>query len=258
MINERPIKGATMILEVPEQAEKLEGIVIPNGEEIWTFGMPMDGKGYFKTVMERVGKRGLRPTTRQTIYFADRLLENQEQLNFRDAIANFRQNVFWTSTMQTSFPNGMFVYDNPQGDMPTSSKNLAEDFIQAGSNVRYVKPGFRTGEMKILDWLNHSLFQAYITHNGNIDEEDIRTAERLAKKCHKDKAYVFGVDKSDKDDVRYSALYSGRDNGRLYLDCGYGDGYDGYASPVRLTSTEGAKSAPKKCVVSAINVTSLF
>jgi hypothetical protein len=219
-----------------ERVETPRGISIPNGREIIAYGFPMEGPGTFKDVMAAVDKRGTRQTTRQAILLADLLMQNENEPHLATPLTKFKQNYFWTSTQATSFVGGVFFYDNVDGTMPSSSDKLTGLCLKKDSRVRFVEPGFRTGAMPISKFLKHPVVIAHI------GEEMIDAAERLVKKCYQKEAYVYAIDRADKDTLTYSALGSRRDDGGLGLYCYYDlSDNNGYAFPVSLASTEGAK-----------------
>lgn len=135
-----------------------------------------------------------------------------------------------------SVPEGVIVYDNRDGKMPSNSKDLMEKLNAGDKSVRFVPKGFRTGSMPISEFLKHPYTIA------QVGEDMLETAKRVAEYFHKKDAYVFDLDSAKSDTRRFSALYSIWTDDRLDLlgDCRGGD-RGGYASGISGKSAEGGK-----------------
>jgi hypothetical protein len=234
----KQLKGeGKMLVEVVETAR---GIVVPHKNELLTFAFPMVGPGYFKNVMPEVDKVGKRPTSAQTLSLVDLALQNQDNPYCQELLQRFRNQYFWTGTESTSFKEGVFVYDNVDGKMPSSSAELAKLHLVKDPRVRFVEKGFKTGVMPISEFLKHPYVIA------QIGEDMIAVAERVAKKLHNTEAYAYGVNTANKDDHRYTALDSGY-GGRLLIYGYYVDVINGgCASGVLVSEARSAEAAQKK------------
>jgi hypothetical protein len=225
---------------VVERVETPRAIVVPDLTEMLEFGLPMVGAGTFTDVMAKIDKSGLRPTTRQNLLLADMAQRNISQQYCQDIFSLFKNNYFWNATEGLSWKEGIFVYDNVDGKMPSTSEELAKLCMAKDKRVRHVEKGAKQGVLSIKDVLKHPFV---IAHVG---EDMIDTYGRLARALHQTEAFVGYVDSASSDTKRYSVLFSGRDSGRLGLDGNY-DGTDryGFASRVRKASAEGAKPMQK-------------
>ena len=227
-----------MLVEVVETPR---GIIVHHKNELLTFSYPMIGPGYFKKIMPEVDKIGKRPTTAQTLSLVDLALQNPDDKYCQELLNRFRNQYFWTGTQSTSFNEGVIVYDNVDGKMPSSSGDLVKLHLVEDPRVRFVKKGFKSGSMPISEFLKHPYVIA------QIGEDMIPIAERVAQKLHKTDAYVFGVESASKDVNQYTALYSGCSRGRLCLVGIYDvDGGNGCASGVLASEPRSGEAAQKK------------
>lgn len=200
-----------------------------------TFVLPLIGPDYHEHVMGKIDSQKLyRPTTAEVLSLADLAFQNAGEPNCAEIINRFKKNYLWAGTESLSFPEGVLVYDNIDGKMPQTSKGLIKLLDAKDQRVRLVKPGFKTGSMSISEFLKHPYVIA------QIGEKMIETAERVAKACHETEAYVFGLDRADSDTKRLTAVCSGWDGGRLFLDGDYGEGNNGGCASGVSKSAEGA------------------
>ena len=199
----------------------------PYKGDIITFVYPMYCHGWHARVMGDIDSDNLlRPTTAETLSFVDLALQNPEELHCTEILKRFRKNCLWTGTESLSFPEGVLVYDNSDGKMPNDRTGLIKLLDKNDNRVRLVKPGFATGIMPIPKFLKHPYVIA------QVGEDMLEVVERIAESCNKKDAYVFGLDRADKDTKRYTAVDSGW---YVSLSLGggcLGDGRDGYASGV--------------------------
>jgi hypothetical protein len=227
-----------MLVEVVETPR---GIVVPHKNELLTFSYPMIGPGYFKNIMSEVDKIEKRPTTAQTLSLVDLALQNPDDKYCQELLKRFRNQYFWTGTQSTSFSEGVIVYDNVDGKMPSSSGDLVKLHLVEDPRVRFVKKGFKVGSMPIAEFLKHPYLIA------QIGEDMVPIAERVAQKLHKTDAYVFGIESASKDVNRYTALNSYCNDGRLFLNGNCDDDYDdGCASGVLVSEPRSGEAAQKK------------
>src|SRR3989344_3644190 len=120
-----------------------------------TFIYPATSSGNYQDVMNQISLDGLlRPTSSQTISLVDLALQNKDELEFKDVLTKFRNNYFYTSTENLSVPKqGIIVYDNIDGKMPSTGKDLLDMYESKDPRVRLVYYGFETGSQKISDFV---------------------------------------------------------------------------------------------------------
>jgi len=202
---------------------------VPCLDKTLTFILPLIGPNYHENVMGEIDSQKLyRPTTAQTLSLVDLAMQNPKEKHCAEILNRFKNNYLWTATENLTFLEGVLVYDNTDGKMPQTSEELLKLYDAKDKRVRFVKPGFKTGVMPISEFLEHPYTIA------QVGEDMFKTAERVAKVCHKKEAYVFGLYKANSDVKRLTAVNSGWRGSRLYLDgyfpgsCfpgGYGCGY---------------------------------
>jgi hypothetical protein len=78
--------------------------------------------------------------------------------------------ICWTSTKNLWTPEGVIVFDDPEGNMPKDEKSLMSLYQQGNPSVRYVKKGFKDDEMSISDFVKNPLIVAQV---GNEDLTDL-------------------------------------------------------------------------------------
>ncbi len=94
--------------------------------------------------------------------------------------------ICWTSTKNLWTPDGILVFDDPAGDMPKDEKSLRELYGEGNPAVRYVKRGFKDGEMSISDFVKNPLVIAQV---GNADLMDL--VSQRANAISKEKSYIL-------------------------------------------------------------------
>src|SRR3989344_9433318 len=193
-------------LDVPHLGKKL------------TFVLPLIGPNYHETAMDKIDSQGLyRPTTAQVLSLVDLALQNKEEPYCTEILKRFKEDYLWTATESLSFENGVLVYDDIKGKMPQTSKGLLELVNKKDERVRLVHPGFETGCMPISKFLKNPYVIAQIGENM------METAERIANAFNKKEAFVYGLDKSDSDVKRLTAVISDWYDSRLNLGGNYHD-----------------------------------
>jgi len=236
----RDFKGMRLYVDVPQTNETPLKIEIDSLDGLLIYSIPMVGPGKFTQVMSEVNKRGARATTRQNLILAERILACKDEKHFVNFYSTLRNNWYWNSTRSGVFNQGAFVFDDTQGEMPDSIDRLARLSFDKTSGIRFIEPGFETGEMEIQEFLKNPRVLAEVGSDDYIKD----VLKRVAFACHKKRAYINALASSEKDIFNHSALCSFRNDGRLSLDCVSDEGdRDGYAFPVSLASTEGAKPA---------------
>lgn len=201
-------------------------IDVPHKGGIITSVLPLIGPNYHKDVMGEIDSASLlRPTTAQTLSLLDLAFQNPDDQHCEEILNRFRRDYLRTSTESLSFPEGVIVYDNIDGQMPSTSSELMK-LVEAGNKrTRFVKEDFKTGWMSISDFLKHPYTIA------QIGEDMIPVAERVAKQLHKKEAYVSGLSRANSDTKRFTAL-GGYGGGGFSLSGGYDGGGGGCASGI--------------------------
>ena len=212
-------------------------IDVPHLGKTLTFVLPLIGKGSHQNVMEQIGQQSLsRSTTAQTLSLLDLAFQNRENGYCAGILSRFTNQYLWTATESLSFPEGVLIYDNVDGKMPQTSSELMKLVEQRDPRVRLVSEGFETGRMTLPKFLEHPYTIA------QVGEKMMPVLERVAKQVNKSEARVYGLNNSDSDSKRCTAVDGC--NGRLILigDCD-GNGRGGFASGVLKTG--GASRAKK-------------
>lgn len=201
-------------------------IDVPHLDTLKTFIYPLNGPGYHSALMQRIDEQELiRPTTAQVLSLVDLAQYNSDEPHCKNILKIFKDDYLWTATESLSFPEGVIVYDNIDGKMPTSRSALLELANSKDARVRLVEPGFKIGWMPIKDALENSYTIA------QIGEEMLPVFERIAKRLDDKKAFVAGLSGTKVDAKRYTAVIDS--DGWLYLGGDFrGDGRGGYASGV--------------------------
>jgi len=157
--------------------------------------------------MDKIDKEGFyRPTTAQVLSSVDLALQylNDNNKYYKyycsDILDRFKEDYLWTATESLSFPKGVLVYDNIDGEMPETSKGLLKLLNAKDERVRLVQPGFKTGYMPISEFLKNPYVIA------QIGKDKIKIAESVAKSIYKKYAYVKGFDKAHSDTKRFTSI----------------------------------------------------
>jgi len=202
---------------------------VPHLGKTLTFILPLIGPDYHMDAMAEIDSQGLyRPTTAEVLSLVDLALQNKEEPYCAEILRRFNRGYLWTATESLSFPEGVIVYDNIEGKMPQTNKGLLDLVNKKDERVRLVQPEFKMGRMPISEFFKNPYAIAQIGENM------IETAERVAKAFNKKEAFVYGLDKSDSDVKRLTAVSSGWNDCRLGLDGDYHDGNNsGCVSGVR-------------------------
>jgi hypothetical protein len=211
-------------------------IDVPYRDGKSTFVLPMHGPDYHSKVMGKIdSQKLLRPTTSQVLSLVDLAMQNPSEAHCKEILNRFTNNYLWSGTESMSFPEGVIVYDNVDAEMPKNTLVLRKMIKEGDRRARFVEPGFQTGDMPIEDFLSNPYTIA------QVGEEMIPVVRRVAERLRLSNAYVSGLDSSNQDVKRFTAV-SGY-GGRLDLDGNYDDNCrNGHASGV-LDTAEG--SAPK-------------
>lgn len=204
-------------------------IYAPHLNEVLAFALPMAGPGYFNNVMAFIDQEKLaRPTTAQTLSLVDLALKNKDDEHCKDILSKFRSNYFWTATENLWTPDGVIVYDNVDGKMPTDKATLLKRHKDGDKAVRVVPYGFKTESQSVDELMVNPYVIAQVG-----DKDMIEVVQRVASGVSSRKPYVWALNKPSSDDHRYTALDSYGDVGRFSL-YGFGDGnFNGCASGVR-------------------------
>jgi hypothetical protein len=190
-------------------------VEVPELHQVITFGPNLYGRGNQPNVMAQVSQAGLsRPTTTQVLCLFDFALRHPNHKHCQYILKKAGRGEFsylFTATEDLTNSEGLYVFDNIDGTMPQTSAEL-ETLRQAKDlRIRFVPRGFKSRVMPIGDFLKHPVTQAHI------EEPALPIAERVARRLHKDSAYVGALDHSDSDTLRYMALDSGWGYDRLSL-----------------------------------------
>jgi|SRR3989344_2262997 len=199
-------------------------INIPYQDRTITFIYLAKGPGTYQGVMDQVSLDGLlRPTSTQTISLVDSALQDENEPEFKDVLTKFKNRYFWTSTENLSVPKiGIIVYDNIDGKMPSTSKELLEMYESKHPSVRFAPYGFKTGIQDVSDFVKNPYVIA------QFGEEQMDLVARVVEKFKR--PYVTALQNFDRETKRYTALYSGWGASGLgvdggYLDAGVGDAF---------------------------------
>jgi|APSaa5957512622_1039677.scaffolds.fasta_scaffold31612_2 hypothetical protein len=214
-------------------------IDVPYNDGKITFVQPLVGPNYHAEVMGSIDSQGLlRPTTAQTLSLVDLAMQNPDEAHCKEILERFRKNYLWTSTESLSFPEGVIVYDNVDGKMPSTSKELMKLADKNDPRARFVQRGFKTGEMRISEFLEHPYTVA------QVGEDMLPVVQRVAEQLNKKYAYIYGLDEASQDTKRFTAVYVYVD--RLLLCGDYrGGGRVGCASGV-LNTGEASRAKSKR------------
>ena len=145
-----------------ERVETLRLIRVHDLADVLEFTLPMIGAGTFKDVMAEISKGGLRPTTRQNLLLADMVQRNIAQPYCKDIFSVFHNNYFWNATEGLSWKEGIFVYDNVDGKMPSTSEALAKLCMSKDKRVRFVEKGAKQGVLPIKEVLKQPFVIAHV------------------------------------------------------------------------------------------------
>jgi len=215
-------------------------IDVPYQDRTITFVYPAKGPGIYQGVMDQVSLDGLlRPTSAQTISLVDSAFQDENEPEFKDVLTKFKNRYLWTSTENLSVPKqGIIVYDNINGKMPSTSKELLEMYEAKVPEVRLVPYGFKTGSQSISDFVKNPYVIA------QFGEEQMDLVARVAEKFKKI-PYVTALQNVDSETKRYTALDSNRDLGRGLDVIGLGRGYNWLGCALGVRNTGEASRAKK-------------
>lgn len=203
-----------------------------------TFILPLVGPNYHKDVMGQIDSQKLyRPTTAEVFSLANVALQNSNEPNCAEIVSRFRNNYFWTATENLWVSDGVIVYDNTDGKMPSTRKDLTKRIEAGDKSVRFVPKGFKRDEQSVEELLKNPYLIAQVG-----GEEMLPIVEQVAKTL-KRKPYVWALDDVTSDTHRFTALDSYWYDIRLSLD-GYcnSDYDDGCASGVSVVAPAGARA----------------
>lgn len=205
-------------------------IDVPYKDRTITFIYPAKGLGTYQSVMDQVSLDSLlRPTSSQTIPLVDLALQDKDEPELKDVLAKFKNNYLWASTENLSIPgNRIIVYDNVDGKMPQTSKELLEMYESKDPRVRFVEGSFETESQSISDFVKNPYVIA------QFGEEQMDLVAKVAERF-KYKPYVNALQNVDREAKRYTALDSDWDGFRLGVDGCRVDYDDGFAFGVRNT-----------------------
>ena len=206
--------------------------------ETRTFILPMAGPGYHKDVMGQIDSQKLyRPTTAEAFSLVNVAFQNANEPNCAEIVSRLKNNYLWTATENLYIPDGVIVYDNVDGKMPSNRKDLTKRLEAGDKSVRFVPKGFKREAQSVADLLKNSYVIAQVG-----GEEMLPIVEQVAVNLKRN-PYVWALE-DVKDDVhRFTALGSYGCDFRLYLDGNYrGDGNDGCASGVSVVAPAGARA----------------
>ena len=206
-------------------------IDVPYQDRTITFVYPAKGPGTYQGVMNQVSLDGLlRPTSAQTISLVDSALQGKNEPEFRGVLTKFKDRYLWSATESLSIPKrGIIVYDNINGKMSSTSKELLEMYEAKVPEVRLVSYGFKTESQSISDFVKNPYVIA------QFGEEQMDLVARVAEKF-KLKPEVTALQNVDRKTKRHTAFYASWSDRRLYVDGDYHDNYRvGCAFGVRNT-----------------------
>jgi len=228
-----------MSLRVEEGLTKL--IVPHNGQDL-TFIHPKKGPGTYAEVAQEIDNANLaRPTMAQTASLVHAAVNSKDKYS-QEVLNILRQNWMWGFTGTLYIPNeGAYIQDNPEiinGTPFMDQSELVKRIEAKDPSVRFVPPGFKTGEMTSMQLGKN----AYVI--GLAGEEGAEKLAEVADKF-KRKPYLWALESVNEPLTRVSALCSGWNfDGRLYVNGSYHGFFgDGYAFGVQKT---GEASPAKK------------
>lgn len=212
--------GATLNAKRTEELQSLDvfdPVVRKTLRFDWDF-KDMDFYSSFRTKLEGQAI----PTARQALLFLDAVSQNLKE-SYGSFFNKFQNYPFLNSTQRLVYEGGVFVYDDPFGDMPADSGELAKMYASGEKNVRFVHSQLPQGKMKLRDFLKDENVIATLTLEGIPVLE--RIARRLGLKIGQTEYFNYAGKKTEI--LRPSNLEM---NDRLYFS---DQGRKGYTTSVR-------------------------
>jgi hypothetical protein len=190
-------------------------IDVPCQDRYITFVYPSKGPGRYLNVMNQISVDGLlRPISAQIISLVYSAQQAEDEPEFNDILTKLKNNYLWSATENLSIPKiGIIVYDNIDGKMPQTSKELLELSEAKDPRVRLVPYGFKTGSQSISDFIKNPYVIA------QFGEEQMDLVARVAK-GFKNRPWVDAILDPSRLTKKYTALDSDWGDCRLYV---YGD-----------------------------------
>ena len=205
-----------------------------------TFIHPCYGPDAFCSVRDQISQDGLvMPTASETASLVYAASQNPDERYSKEILSILRDRWLWGNTGVLWTPKKeVYIQNDPKvgnGGILMDKKDLEKKLSNKDQNVRFVEYGFKLGEQTSSELGRNPFILALVGEEG---------AEKLAKVAERYRLnpYVYGLDKSNQDETRVSALSSGYDGGGLgvFGSC-LGNGRDGWAFGVRKSSEASAR-----------------
>lgn len=173
------------------------GIIVPHLDKTLTFMLPFiddfstrDKGGVKKAIDE---KNLLRPTTAQTLSLMNLVLQNPEDEHCKGILQKLKRYFLWTSTENLYTSEGIIVYDDIDGKMPSDKKGLLKLLEEGNKAVRFVPYGFKRASQSISEFVKNpyviaqagELLEEVIINVANkisnYDSHDVDTLDHIGK-----------------------------------------------------------------------------